>query len=83
MIRRESRIRRASGNGYGEPVWAVELVSRADGAPEGLLIIGMDTGSNYGWHAVSPGLLDDAGNHALQPSAFGSTTAPGAEKRVP
>jgi 2-oxoglutarate ferredoxin oxidoreductase subunit alpha len=80
---RPRRIQRAAGNGYGEPVWAVELVSRADAAPEGMLIIGMDTGSNYGWHSVSPGLLDDAGNHALAPSALGSTTAPGAEKRVP
>ena len=38
-------------------MWAVELVSRADGAPEGMLVIGMETGSNYGWHLVSPELL--------------------------
>jgi hypothetical protein len=57
---RPRRIQRAARTGYGEPVWAVELVSRADGAPEGMLVIGMETGSNYGWHAVSPELLAEA-----------------------
>ena len=41
---------RAKANGYDEPVWEVELVSRADGRPEGTLVIGMDTGSMYGCH---------------------------------
>jgi len=35
------------GRGYAEPVWEVELVSRENGSPAGLLIIGMDTGSIY------------------------------------
>ena len=56
---RPRRIVRAAGNGYGEPVWAVELVNRMDGKPEGLLVIGMDTGSMYGWHPVVPGILGD------------------------
>jgi 2-oxoglutarate ferredoxin oxidoreductase subunit alpha len=54
---RPGRIERAARSGYGEPVWVVELVRRTDGAPEGMLVIGMETGSNYGWHAVSPQLL--------------------------
>jgi 2-oxoglutarate ferredoxin oxidoreductase subunit alpha len=47
---RPGRCERAKANGYDEPVWQVELVSRADGAPAGTLIIGMDTGSMYGAH---------------------------------
>jgi hypothetical protein len=71
---RPRRIQRAAGNGYGEPVWVVELVNRDNGAPEGLLVIGLHTGSNYGWHAVSPELLiqtADAGlpQAALDPAA--------------
>jgi 2-oxoglutarate/2-oxoacid ferredoxin oxidoreductase subunit alpha len=69
---RPRRIQRAARTGYGEPVWAVELVSRADGAPEGMLVIGMETGSNYGWHAVSPELLAEAPGTsvpALDPTA--------------
>jgi pyruvate/2-oxoacid:ferredoxin oxidoreductase alpha subunit len=54
---RPGRLERAKANGYDEPVWQVELVSRADGAPAGTLIIGMDTGSMYGAHSPvgSPG----------------------------
>jgi hypothetical protein len=54
---RPGRLERAKTNGYDEPVWQVELVSRADGAPAGTLIIGMDTGSMYGAHSPvgSPG----------------------------
>ena len=37
-----------NGGKYGEPVWEVELVNRADGRAEGTLVIGMDTGSMYG-----------------------------------
>jgi 2-oxoglutarate ferredoxin oxidoreductase subunit alpha len=72
---RPRRIQRAAGNGYGESVWAVELVNRADGTPEGMLVIGMETGSNYGWHAVSPELLADT-DDALPASALGSASGP-------
>jgi len=49
---RPGRLERANGGGYGEPVWEVELVRRADGRPEGTLVIGMDTGSIYGCHSL-------------------------------
>jgi 2-oxoglutarate ferredoxin oxidoreductase subunit alpha len=48
---RPGRLRRLTMNGYGEPVWEIELVNRADGAAEGTLVVGMDTGSIYGCHA--------------------------------
>ena len=38
--------------GYDEPIWEVELVSRTDGTPESLLVIGRDTGSIYGCHSL-------------------------------
>jgi hypothetical protein len=41
-------------DGYGEPVWEIDLVSRADGTPEGTLVVGTDTGSIYGCHAPVP-----------------------------
>lgn len=46
---RPARLEQAQSARYAEPVWRVELVSRADGKPEGTLVIGMDTGSMYGW----------------------------------
>jgi len=52
---RPGRFERASGGLYDEPVWRVELVSRADGRPEGLLVIGMDTGSVYAFQPVLAG----------------------------
>jgi 2-oxoglutarate ferredoxin oxidoreductase subunit alpha len=51
---RPGRLKQVSANGYGEPVWEVELVGRADGKPEGTLIIGVDTGSIYGGHSLAP-----------------------------
>jgi hypothetical protein len=48
---RPARLQVARSNGYDEPVWQVELVSRTDGSPAGTLIIGKDTGSFYGAHA--------------------------------
>lgn len=76
---RPRRIQRAAGNGYGESVWAVELVNRADGAPEGMMVIGMETGSNYGWHAVSPELLAHA-DDAVPAPVLGSLSAPGPQR---
>ena len=76
---RPRRIQRAARTGYGEPVWAVELVSRTDGAPEGMLVIGMETGSNYGWHAVSPELLAEAPGTSL-PAL--DATAPETQPRI-
>jgi 2-oxoglutarate/2-oxoacid ferredoxin oxidoreductase subunit alpha len=47
---RPGRLERVKANGYDEPVWQVELVSRADGTAAGTLVIGVDTGSMYGTH---------------------------------
>ena len=91
---RPRRIVRAARTGYGEPVWAVELVNRTDASPEGLLVIGMETGSMYGWHPVVPGLLEDAAASgsrkpaeqdtfsALIASGLGLRSGPAAEKRT-
>jgi hypothetical protein len=54
---RPGRMHQVSGGSYGEPLWAVELVNRADGRPEGLLVIGMETGAVHGWRPVVPSLL--------------------------
>ena len=54
---RPRRLRKVPGAAYGEPVWAVELVNRADARPEGMLVIGATTGAGYGWHPAAPTLL--------------------------
>jgi len=48
-------FRRAANGAWGEAVWEVELADRATGKPEGLLVIGMDTGSIYGCHSLVSG----------------------------
>jgi hypothetical protein len=35
--------------GYDEPLWQVALVGRKEGEPRGSLLIGVQTGSIYGW----------------------------------
>jgi 2-oxoglutarate ferredoxin oxidoreductase subunit alpha len=54
---RPGRLHGVAESAHGEPVWAVELVRRTDGKPEGLLVIGMDTGSIHGWHPMVEGLI--------------------------
>jgi len=49
---RPGRLTAVKAAGNGEAVWEVELVSRADGRPEGTLVIGMDTGSFHGPQTV-------------------------------
>jgi len=49
---RPGRLRKVAAAEYGEPVWEVELVGRVAGAPEGLLVIGRETGSTYGSHSL-------------------------------
>ncbi|HET7294028.1 MAG TPA: 2-oxoacid:acceptor oxidoreductase subunit alpha [Vicinamibacteria bacterium] len=46
---------REARRGHPEPVWEVELVGRSDGRPEGTLVIGMDTGSVYGFSPAREG----------------------------
>ena len=50
---RPARLKQVAAPEYGEPVWEVELVGRSNGQPEATLVIGMDTGSTYGCHALS------------------------------
>ena len=48
---RPGRIDRQPDNGYGEPTWSVEIVSRIDGTKQGDLTIGVDTGSTHAWES--------------------------------
>jgi hypothetical protein len=50
---RPGRLGQAARGRYGEPVWEVELVNSTDGNLEGMLVIGMDTGSIHGFHAMA------------------------------
>src|SRR5438034_2474006 len=78
---RPGRLRQFSGAAYGETVWAVELVNRADGRPEGMLVIGATTGASYGWHPTVPSVLADASAALFEtsvsvPSGADSKAAP-------
>ena len=57
---RPGRLRPVAESGYGEPLWVVELVTRADDTPEGMLVIGRDTGALHGWHPSLPALQWEA-----------------------
>ena len=46
-----------------------------------MLVIGIETGANYGWHAVSPDLLIDAGETHVAADVLGAV-APGAAPRA-
>jgi 2-oxoglutarate ferredoxin oxidoreductase subunit alpha len=50
---RPARLAQAARGRYGEAVWEVELVNSADGNLEGMLVIGMDTGSIHGFHSMA------------------------------
>lgn len=50
---RPAGINRQDGNGFGEGVWKIEIVSRASGEKQGDLLIGVETGSTYSWQPVS------------------------------
>lgn len=49
---RPSKIIQVSQNGYGEPVWIVDLTDRKDGETKGKLTIGVETGSTHKWDPV-------------------------------
>ncbi len=51
---RPGKIRRVEGNGYGEPVWVLDIVTRDGGIKSGELTIGVETGSTYDWQPVNP-----------------------------
>ncbi|MFQ5930042.1 MAG: hypothetical protein ACE5MK_10100, partial [Acidobacteriota bacterium] len=46
---RPGKIEKRQGDGYDEPIWAVEVVSREDGTKHGDLTIGVETGATYSW----------------------------------
>jgi hypothetical protein len=76
---RPRRLRKVPGAAYGEQVWAVELVNRSDGRPEGMLVIGATTGAAYGWHPTVPSGLAEA------PAALFETSVgppPGADAKA-
>jgi 2-oxoglutarate ferredoxin oxidoreductase subunit alpha len=50
---RPGRIEQVGANGYDEPVWLIEIIRRESGNKQGELLIGAETGSNYGWTSVS------------------------------
>jgi 2-oxoglutarate ferredoxin oxidoreductase subunit alpha len=49
---RPGRLEKAGQDHYGEPVWDVEIIERAELVPQGRLIIGMETGSIHTWRPV-------------------------------
>jgi 2-oxoglutarate ferredoxin oxidoreductase subunit alpha len=49
---RPSRIARHDPDGYDEPTWWVEIVSRDSGNKRGDLLIGVETGSTYSWRPI-------------------------------
>jgi len=51
---RPASVRRVEANGYGEPVWVLDIVTRDTGAKTGELTIGVETGSTYNWQPVNP-----------------------------
>ena len=46
---RPGAINKVGSNGYGEPVWQVEIVNRENGAKAGELLVGVETGSTHSW----------------------------------
>src|SRR5579862_1925033 len=50
---RPGQIGKAESNGYGEPVWNIEIVNRDTGAKTGELHVGVQTGSTYSWQPAS------------------------------
>lgn len=48
---RPGQIERAEGNGFGEPVWQIEIVHRESGEKRGELCVGVETGSTYSWRS--------------------------------
>jgi 2-oxoglutarate ferredoxin oxidoreductase subunit alpha len=49
---RPGKITKVDGNGFGEPVWQIEIVHRDSGEKQGELQVGVETGSTYTWQPV-------------------------------
>ena len=50
---RPGQIGKAESNGYGEPIWKVEIVNRETGTKTGELHVGMQTGSTHSWQPAN------------------------------
>ena len=50
---RPKNIVQVNQNGYGEPIWDLELVDRKTGGMYGKLAIGIETGSTHKWEPVA------------------------------
>jgi len=50
---RPKNIVQITQNGFGEPVWELELVDRKNGNQHGKLIIGVETGATHRWEPVA------------------------------
>lgn len=50
---RPGRIKRVGPDGYDEPIWLIDVVSRDSGEKHGELLIGVETGSTYSWQPIS------------------------------
>jgi 2-oxoglutarate ferredoxin oxidoreductase subunit alpha len=49
---RSGRIEKVGPDGYDEPIWLIEIVSRDSGEKQGDLLIGVETGSTYSWRPM-------------------------------
>jgi 2-oxoglutarate ferredoxin oxidoreductase subunit alpha len=49
---RPGRVQKAAGNGLGEAIWKIDVVTREDGEKRGELRVGVETGSTYSWQPV-------------------------------
>ena len=49
---RPGRVQKAAGNGLGEALWKIDVVTREGGEKRGELKVGVETGSTYSWQPV-------------------------------
>jgi len=49
---RPGRVQKAAGNGLGEALWKIDVVTREGGEKRGELQVGVETGSTYSWQPV-------------------------------
>jgi len=50
---RPVRFDEVAADGYGEPLWEIEVAERKSGAPLGQLLLGQETGATHAWHAYA------------------------------
>ena len=50
---RPVRFDEVGSDGYGEPLWEIEVADRKSGNPLGQLLLGRETGATHAWHAYA------------------------------